>query len=187
MNTERGLPVKLGSFTDASKNWRPHSPPFLAKVNVDAAWKKGSSNRGMGIIIRGQSGESIVGASLLSSHNSVVEVEAEVVVRGLQLAAHAKLSLIVVEGDCLEVMDALINHSSDCNWRISLMIRKSRKLVACFSLVEWNWVPREANRMANAAEKLAMARLSSSDWVGRPPTSLVHVLRSDGLTGPPLF
>ncbi|XP_050378331.1 uncharacterized protein LOC126795560 [Argentina anserina] len=101
--SREGHSSEIRLITDASKNWRPHSPLFLVKLNVDAAWKNGISNSGMEIIIRGQSGESIIGANLLSSHNSVVEAEAEAVVRGLQLAVHAKLSSIVVDGYCLEV------------------------------------------------------------------------------------
>ncbi|KAL6192041.1 hypothetical protein ACLB2K_038428 [Fragaria x ananassa] len=46
-------------------------------------------------------------------------------------------------------------------------------------VVLWNWVPREANRVADAATKLAMVRLCSLDWANTPPTSLLHILKSD--------
>ncbi|KAL6128790.1 hypothetical protein ACLB2K_072144 [Fragaria x ananassa] len=61
-----------------------------------------------------------------------------------------------------------------------LQIARVKFLLPAFDEVLWNWVPREANRVADAVAKLAMVRLCSSDWANTPPTSLLHILRSDG-------
>ncbi|XP_050365758.1 GDSL esterase/lipase EXL3-like [Argentina anserina] len=43
------------------------------------------------------------------------------------------------------------------------------------------WIPREANRVADAAAKLAMVKVCSSDWTSRPPNSLRKILESDAM------
>ncbi|XP_062005568.1 uncharacterized protein LOC133722711 [Rosa rugosa] len=160
------------------------SPPFV-KVNVDGAWDSKTYKSGIGVIIRNHRGQSIAGASILKSHNSPIEVEAEAVVKGLQLAAFLKLQNIILEGDCQELFHALNNSSSSPNWKISHMLNKVSHLKTLFTGIKWNWIPREANRVVDAAAKLAKLRLCSQDWANRPPTSLISILRSDGLPGPP--
>ncbi|KAM5561039.1 hypothetical protein ABKV19_021911 [Rosa sericea] len=166
----------------------PPPPPFpFAKVNVDGAWDDSSHKSGMGIIIRNHRGFSIAGASLHGIHNSVIEVEADAVVKGLQLAAHLKIQNILLESDCQEVIRALEDPKLCPNWRISPMIDKVNHLKPLFNGIKWFWIPRQANRVADAAAKLAKLRLCSQDWANRPPTSLLSILRNDELPGPPSF
>ncbi|XP_061994237.1 uncharacterized protein LOC133712170 [Rosa rugosa] len=124
----------------------------------------------MGVIIRNHRGFSIAGDSFHSSHNSTIEVEADAVVKGLQLAAHMKIQNIILESDCQEVIRALDNTEFCPNWRISPMIDKVNHLKPLFNGIKW---------------KLAKLRLCSQDWANRPPTSLISILRNDGLPGPP--
>ncbi|KAL6211155.1 hypothetical protein ACLB2K_016382 [Fragaria x ananassa] len=130
-------------------------------------------------------GFSIAGASLFRSHNSAVEAEAEALLYGLRMAVVLKLEKIIVEGDCQEVIKALSDSSSSPSWRISPILKKVAHLVPFFRSIHWNWVPREANRPANAAAKLAIQSLCSQEWANMPPNSLISVLRNDGLPAPP--
>ncbi|XP_062020795.1 uncharacterized protein LOC133737203 [Rosa rugosa] len=155
------------------------------KVNVDGAWDSESLNSGIGVIIRNHMGFSIAGASIHEKFNSAIEAEAAAVVKGLQLAAHLKLQQIILEGDCQEVISAMEDPSVNPNWRISPMIAMVAHLQPLFRGIKWNWISREANRVADAAAKLAKLRLCSQDWANRPPTSLLSILRNDGLPGPP--
>ena len=96
-----------------------------------------------------------------------------------------KFEHIIVEGDCQEVIKALNESLASPCWRISPILKKFAHLVPLFGRIHWNWVPLEANRLANAAAKLAIQSLCSQEWANRPPNSLINVLRSDGLPGPP--
>ncbi|XP_062029043.1 uncharacterized protein LOC133745063 [Rosa rugosa] len=165
--------------------WQPPIFPSV-KVNVDGAWDNVTHKSGIGVIVRNHRGNSIAGASILGNHNSPIEVEADAVVKGLQLAAFLKIQNIIIEGDCQELFHALNNPSSSPNWRISHMLSKVFHLKTLFTGIKFHWVPREANRVADAAAKLAKRRLCSQDWANRPPTSLISILRSDGLPGPPV-
>ncbi|KAL6288826.1 hypothetical protein ACE6H2_006336 [Prunus campanulata] len=42
-----------------------------------------------------------------------------------------------------------------------------------FNLLNWSWIRREANGVANAAANLAKRRLCSSNWVNTPPPTLL--------------
>ncbi|KAL6213991.1 hypothetical protein ACLB2K_013429 [Fragaria x ananassa] len=130
-------------------------------------------------------GVSIVGASLFRSHNSTVEAEADALLCGIKMAVLLKLEHIIVERDCQEVIKALNESLASPCWRISPILKKVSHLVPLFRRIHWNWVPREANCLANAAAKLAIQSLCSQEWASRPPNSLINVLRSDGLPGPP--
>ncbi|KAL6184355.1 hypothetical protein ACLB2K_045757 [Fragaria x ananassa] len=163
----------------ASKLWHP-PPPDVVKINIDAAWKTSNQHSGIGLVVRNHRGCSIAGASLLCSHNSVVEAEADSVVKGLQIAMFLNLKNVIIEGDCQEVIRSLSSPTFTPNWKILPILNRVKFLLPAFDEVLWNWVPREANRVVDAAAKLAMVRLCSSDWANTPPTSLLHILRSDG-------
>ncbi|KAL6216882.1 hypothetical protein ACLB2K_010100 [Fragaria x ananassa] len=172
------------SISRAPTLWTP-PPVDVVKINFDGAWKESNLNSGVGVIIRSHMGFSIAGASLFRSHNSAVDAEAEALLYGLRMAVVLKLEKIIVEGDCQEVIKALSDSSSSPSWRISPILKKVAHLVPFFRSIHWNWVPREANRPANAAAKLAIQSLCSQEWANMPPNSLISVLRNDGLPAPP--
>ncbi|KAL6192213.1 hypothetical protein ACLB2K_038598 [Fragaria x ananassa] len=64
-------------------------------------------------------------------------------------------------GDCQEVIKALNESLASPCWRISHILKKVAHLVPLFKMIHWNWVPREVNRLANAAAKLAIQSLCS--------------------------
>ncbi|CAL8160949.1 unnamed protein product [Prunus armeniaca] len=49
----------------------------------------------------------------------------------------------------------------------------------------WKWIPRKANRAADAAALEAKRKMCDEVWISRPPSSLVFVLHNDGLPCPP--
>ncbi|KAL6178856.1 hypothetical protein ACLB2K_050373 [Fragaria x ananassa] len=162
----------------ASKLWHL-LPSNVVKVNIDAVWKTSNQRSEIGLVVRNHRGCSIVGASLLCSHNYVVEAEADSVVKGLQIARFMNLKNVIIEGDCQEIIRSLSSPTFTPNWKILPILNRVKFLLPAFDEVLWNWVPREANPVADAMAKFAMVRLCSSDWANTPPTSLLHMLRSD--------
>ena len=55
-----------------------------------------------------------------------------------------------------------------------------------FEEFECKWIARKANQAANWIAKQVRKRMSYSNWVNLPPSSLVHILSRDGLLAPPL-
>ncbi|XP_062005668.1 uncharacterized protein LOC133722821 [Rosa rugosa] len=183
VNSKLCPPARISSSQSLNSNWYPPDPTTF-KVNVDGAWDAYSKKSGIGIVVRNHRGNSIAGASIYSAHNSAIETEAAGVVKGLQLAAYLKIQSIVLKCDCQEIIAVLDNPSLTPNWRILPMINMITQLKTLFPGIIWNWVPRTANRVADAAAKLAKLRLCSLEWANRPSASLLSVLRSDGLPGP---
>lgn len=138
--------------------WCPPLPSEV-KINIDGAWKSSNLTSGIGIIVRNYRRSSIAGASLHGSHNSAMEVEADAALRALQLAAHLRLQNIVIESDCQDIIKALNSYPLTTSWKISPIISKIMHLKPMFKGLRWNWIPRKANRVADAAAKLAKLRL----------------------------
>ncbi|KAK9901013.1 hypothetical protein M0R45_002307 [Rubus argutus] len=142
-------------------SWTPPPEP-LVKINVDGAWDNSSSFSGSGVIIRDSLSNFIAGSSTNHKVSSVIEAEAFSLVDGIQLAVQLNQDNVILESDSLELISSL----------------------ALLSNISWRWILRQANRVADAAAKLAKSRLSTDVWVNRPPTCLIDVLTSDGLPCP---
>ncbi|KAL6208458.1 hypothetical protein ACLB2K_019407 [Fragaria x ananassa] len=99
--------LNLTPSQSASNDWCP-PPNHVVKVNVDGSWDEQTKISGIGNVIRNHMGECLAGASLYGKYNSAIEVEADAVVWGLQLAERLRIRSIVVEGDCYEVFSAII-------------------------------------------------------------------------------
>ncbi|XP_050387371.1 uncharacterized protein LOC126803642 [Argentina anserina] len=170
---------RAGLRNEERKNWSP-PPPGFVKVNVDAAWKKGRVHSGVGAIARNFKGLSMAGASILGRHNSALEAEAEAALKELLFANHLNLSKVIIEGDCAEVFRPILSSSFTANWEIAPTLKRIGSLLSKFDVVLWNWIPREANRVADATAKLAILKACSSEWTNRPPNSLRDILETDG-------
>ncbi|XP_050369344.1 uncharacterized protein LOC126787517 [Argentina anserina] len=125
-------------------NWMP-LPPGFVKVNFDDSWSATQSGCGLGLVIRDGNGACLAGASYVSSHNSVVEAKAMTALVGLQKAANMHQKKVVMEGDCLEVIDALKDDSC-AHWRSFIILKKIVQLSLDFDEDLWNWIPRDTNR-----------------------------------------
>ncbi|PRQ46474.1 hypothetical protein RchiOBHm_Chr2g0089441 [Rosa chinensis] len=90
-----------------------------------------------------------------------------------------------MESDSLEVISCINNPISKCNWKIFPLLKEIRQKALLFANARWEWIPRKANAAAHLTASLAKKEVGLQRWVDRPPPSLLRVLRSDGLPGPP--
>ncbi|XP_004306195.1 PREDICTED: uncharacterized protein LOC101291953 [Fragaria vesca subsp. vesca] len=113
------------------------SPPtgLISKINVDGAWDCKSRVSGLGIIIRNHRGNSVAGASIFASHNSIEEAETNAVLHGILLAAHHNLKDISLECDSQYVVKALRDSNATHNWRISPLLSRINNLLSMFNSV----------------------------------------------------
>ncbi|XP_021748573.1 uncharacterized protein LOC110714373 [Chenopodium quinoa] len=92
-------------------SWSPPSPSYY-KVNVDAGFIDGLGS-GLGVVVRDENGGVLVcGAAQSQDRWDTATAEAKAVMFGLQLAKDAGMDKLVVEGDCLQVIQALKNRSA---------------------------------------------------------------------------
>ncbi|XP_042983235.1 uncharacterized protein LOC122312641 [Carya illinoinensis] len=131
-------------------------PPAFFKANWDAAIDKGSSKVGIGVIVRDSEG--LVTASLCSSITLTPDPllgEAAAALRATTLCAELGLTHIVLEGDALNVVQAV--QGVEENWSaVGMVIRDVKSLLSRFQEWSIHHVPRELNVIAHTLAKYAL-------------------------------
>ncbi|XP_024155933.1 uncharacterized protein LOC112163903 [Rosa chinensis] len=169
-------------LSDNINQWSP-PPQNVAAINCDASWKSPSTG-GLGTIIRDYRGMVICGATFNTCSGSVIIAEAQAILLGLNLAIKHNLKRVRVDSDSLEAITEIRKANSYQNWRISPIIDEIHKKSQYFDHITWEWIPREANRVAHVVASLAIRSVGLNRWANRPPPSLSMVLRNDGLPCP---
>ncbi|CAL8989249.1 unnamed protein product [Prunus brigantina] len=168
--------------TEARWSAPPHA---YCKVNVDASWEKGSKVAGLGVVVRDSNAVCLGGSCSTRLAASAIEAEAHAALSGVNLAAQMGISHVVFESDSKELVQSVKGHIQRSRWTIFPILTAIRRACSGFSSYSWNWVPRGANKAADAAASQARRRMCDEVWETSLPSSLVFVLQADGLPSPP--
>ncbi|CAL2275834.1 unnamed protein product [Prunus armeniaca] len=165
-------------------SWEP--PPMgFVKVNIDGSWQSNGRKAGVGVVIRNSVGEFLGGLAASRVGHSALEVEAEAAVMGLLLAANLGYSDVYVESDSKTLVDGIKGDIRNRAWTIRPYIEVIWRRADQFRSVFWRWVQRSSNQATHEAAAIGCRAVELESWVTQPPLSLMHVLVSDGLPGPP--
>ncbi|XP_043699816.1 uncharacterized protein LOC122650466 [Telopea speciosissima] len=145
----------------SSHSWTPPNEPFL-KINCNAAWVKNSGKGGLGVIIRDHRGILIHAYSSGTSCDSSLYAEALAIRTGLLQAAKLHLSHIVVESDCLSLIQQLNSRSFD--YEIDAVDFDILQLQSSFVACLFCFIPRSSNVVADSLARSALSVESSMDW-----------------------
>ena len=178
------LKEKLKTKSDGVLKWT-HPPEGVTAINCDAAWSD-ENNGGLGVALRNHEGVCIGGAHGQAFLSSVEAAEATAILLGVNVALDMGLKDVIVQSDSLSIITELNSSSSCKNWKITQIIDDIKWKKVFFNSITWDWIPREANQVADAAALLGKRMMGLNRWVNRPPSSLLSVLRNDGLPCPPL-
>lgn len=102
---------------------------------------------------------------------------------GLGLAKLRNLDNLLVESDS-KIAIELCKSNGSMDWSTYPLWVEITRLTRSFSVVNWKWMRREANRAADCLASLARRRMCLGNWIDCPPSSLVFVLSRDGLPCP---
>lgn len=86
------------------------------------------------------------------------EMEAEVVLTGMELALEHNLEHVVIEDDSKLVMDAINDRGITGSWRIYPIVIAIHRMVSLFRSITWKWSSRSSNQAAHAGATLANSR-----------------------------
>ncbi|KAL6269322.1 hypothetical protein ACE6H2_026233 [Prunus campanulata] len=169
---------------DTIQRWLPPHQATL-KLNVDATWDKKSLIAGLGAVIRDEHGNFIRGAGKVSLASSPIEAEAHAALHGLVVASELGIVHLECESDSKELIQSVKGNIQKGRWTIYPILVALKEKCRRFGSCSWKWIPRKANKAADAAAIEAKRKMCDEVWISRPPSSLVFVLQSDGLPCPP--
>ncbi|XP_043720789.1 uncharacterized protein LOC122668266 [Telopea speciosissima] len=163
------------SDSSHAHSWIPPSPSWV-KLNVGAAWIKGSKKCGIGNIIRDHSGLPLSAYSVGVHCDSAFLAEALAIRSGLLLAARGGFRKVLVESDCYSLIKQL--SSSEPELAIESIHHDIVLLQKSFDDYSFSFVPRSANTVADSLARSALSIESPIVW---PLTSpwILHLCENE--------
>ncbi|XP_074288626.1 uncharacterized protein LOC141613781 [Silene latifolia] len=154
----------------ARKGWVRPQENFV-KVNVDAGVKEGEGIS-VGVVCRNDRGEVVWGVSeVMEQHWEPQIAEAVDMLEGMKEAKRHRHRKIVVESDCLVLIDSLKKKKTERNM-LALILEEILVLCNSFISVLWSYTSRANNGVAHALAHLfprVVGRFLWSDVL--PPTA----------------
>ena len=170
-SSSQGLSVpKLKSL------WRP-PPKDWVKCNVDAAFCNSRRIAAIAAVIKDSTGKLIAGKAQKIPCSSSRLAEALAMREGLLLANSCCCEKILVESDCLEVVEACRNRIA-CS-ELAMEVEDVNRMKSWFSHCGLLWIRREANQVAHQVARFQMEGNLNRDWVIRYPSIIADLLKMD--------
>ena len=144
--------------------WSP-PPEDRFKINFDAAYFEDSGLAGIGVVCRDHSGQAITAlCQNLGKVQSAEMVEALAARRAVIFAREMSLFVIIVEGDCLTVIQALLR-VGPCPLLFGHIIDETKRLGGVLRSCMYQHVRRDGNRLAHCLAKKAVLSAGFKVWV----------------------
>ena len=158
--------------------WSP-PPEDCFKVNFDATFCEDSGLAGIGVVCRDNFGQVIAALRQnLGQVQSVEMAEALAARRAVVFAREMSLFCIIVEGDCLVVIQAL-RRSGLCPLLFGHIVDETKRLGSVLRSCEFQHVRREGNRLAHSLAKKAVLSADFEVWVEELLDDVDGVFQSD--------
>ncbi|KAL0355856.1 UNVERIFIED_CONTAM: hypothetical protein Sradi_4032500 [Sesamum radiatum] len=126
---------------------KPHAGSF--KMNFDAAIHEDSNGVGAGVVVRDSAGSYLRWTSkFFPGIKAAEQAEALAARAAAFLARDLQLTNVIIEGDCLSVINKLKDSAMDDSY-ISPIIQEIRKVLSGLDKLEFNHVKREGNMAAH--------------------------------------
>lgn len=153
-NSQNLIQDGLEKFKSVSK-WKP-PPSHWYKINVDAATNSKEDRAGIGVIISNEMGKVMVAAIYPSKLlNDVEFMEANAMLKGIELASDTGLSPIIIESDAFNVVklvNGILRSRSEVGW----MVDNIKKALPTQNSYKVEYVARSCNGVAHQLAKLAL-------------------------------
>ncbi|KAE8813045.1 hypothetical protein D1007_09808 [Hordeum vulgare] len=150
----------------------------LYKLNVDACFNIDSGTGSSGVVIRDDKGTFMAAlCSDIPFADDAVSAEARGLCDGLILANELGLEKLVVESDCIEVVDTMLDSGNSLG-PAAAIYEECSFLAHNFSFIQFQFCPREANMAAHILARYAEPT-KTIKWFEEPPGFLVDVLAND--------
>ncbi|XP_074277447.1 uncharacterized protein LOC141601083 [Silene latifolia] len=150
----------------------------LWKVNVDAGVKEGMGV-GLGAVCRDGDGRVAWAVTVQTAGTCCVQMaEAKAILLGLKEARRVGMRSVVIESDCLNVVDALKERKRGRS-DIFLIYDEILLLVPLFDTVIFNYTRRDCNKLAHLVAHATPWTIGRRFWLDVLPPSFVGVAEQD--------
>nr|XP_023888394.1 uncharacterized protein LOC112000487 [Quercus suber] len=158
--------------------WTP-PPKTIFKANFDAAVFEHLGLARLVVVFRDSGGNIIAALSLKIKLPQMIELaEALAARRAVTLAAELSVFKVMVEGDCMRVVQALNGHGR-CLTMYGHVIEEIRRLGSCLEFCSFHHVKREGNKLAYSLAHRAVLSTDIDVWVEELPENLESVFQGD--------
>ena len=149
------------------------------KENFDAAIFENSGFVGLGVVIRDCHGHVIAALSQkIRKPNLVEAAEALVACQAIVFMKELCIFKVVVEGDCLRVVQAL-TAKERCNTLYGNIIEDARNQSLSLQFCQFQHVRWDGNKLAHAQARRAVPSIDYDVWVEDLPSELEVIFQSD--------
>ncbi|KAF5445494.1 hypothetical protein F2P56_034541 [Juglans regia] len=158
--------------------WEPPPPGFL-KLNVDGVMFADVGKAGIGVILRNKEGQVVMAAIKkedMADEPATIELIAWL--RGLQLCLPLGISKLVVEFDCLLLVQEL-QESHEFSSTNGNLLKDVRDLMKHFNELHIKHVYREGNGVAHSLARFAWNVVDIQMWWDYVPAFVNHALWFD--------
>ena len=171
---EEPIPIRL----PPSQQWRPPDHHCL-KIYFDAAVFRRSSKVSIGVVIRNNAGE-VEGAlsSSIPMAHSGADLEALACLKVVQFALELGITRAVFEGDSAVIINALL-HGAGAFATFGNILDDIRMLSTIFQFVEFIFVNRGCNSVADALAKKAKLIVGAQVWLHDVPADIAPLVSLD--------
>ncbi|KAF5470679.1 hypothetical protein F2P56_011176 [Juglans regia] len=158
--------------------WKPPSSSFL-KLNVDGAVFADGNKAGVGLVLRDENGKVVWAATKAEDAvDAPVTIELIAVLRGLQLCQPLGIPNLVVETDCLSLVQELQGTQESFSPNGNL-IKDAKELMRHFPELQVQHVYRDGNRVAHNLARFAWIIDDIIMWWDSVPGFVDHALWFD--------
>ncbi|XP_028768553.1 uncharacterized protein LOC114726154 [Neltuma alba] len=149
------------------------------KINYDGAFCKTSGKAGIGVICRNSEGSFSKGWAEKVNASSTFDVELLAVHKVVLLAEQWQCFPIIIEMDCKDLFDSLIQKSSRfCPWLLHGWLAEIFDLVTDRSSFSFSLIPHEGNDFADLLASIASRELGLNGLIlESPPPLAIIILR----------
>ncbi|XP_074314845.1 uncharacterized protein LOC141651016 [Silene latifolia] len=153
-----------------TRGWRKPRQGW-SKINVDAGWREGVG-LGFGVVCRDDEGRVKWGVTIQKREEREIQaLEAEAVLVGLQEARREDLTKVVIESDCLTVIED-VKRKKQGRSDIFLIYDEIHNLCSHFVSVEFSFAKRLSNRVAHELAHVWPWQVGRRIWDGVLPRSV---------------
>ncbi|KAJ4981823.1 hypothetical protein NE237_032660 [Protea cynaroides] len=135
VHSSRVVSSMMGDQTSLRPSrWLPPMAGYI-KINVDAAVKKDLTAQGIGFIIKNADGANLLAVLQRADFPSVVAGEALAIRQGLKEAISMGFQSIVMESDCLEVVQLINGVQSDGEIFVASIVEDIKVLMSSVDFI----------------------------------------------------